>query len=233
MSNNDLLVIIPARGGSKGIPGKNLKPLGGKPLILYSINLARKIAEDKDICLTTDHPGIVQLARQSGLNIPFVRPDELADDTSDMYDVILHAVRQYEQKGRFYKRILLLQPTSPFRIEDDIRNALSLINDSLDMIVSVKKAEWNPEVLFYENDNGYLERFIPGSALRRQDLSQFFSYNGAVYLMNTVSLRKQHYRDFNKIVKFEMDNYKSIDLDVQSDWDYAEYLLEKKIVVIE
>jgi CMP-N,N'-diacetyllegionaminic acid synthase len=233
MSNDKLLVIIPARGDSKGIPGKNLKPLGGKPLILYSIQLARKIAEDQDICLSTDHPGIIQLARQSGLPVHFTRPHELANDTADMYDVIMHAIKQFEVKGRFYKCILLLQPTSPFRTEEDIRKAVSIYNDSIDMVVSVKKAEWNPEALFYENDNGYLKRFIQSSALRRQDLAQFYSYNGAIYLMKIDSLHRQHYRDFNKIVKFEMDNYRSIDLDTHSDWDFAEFLLEKKIVVIE
>jgi len=230
MSNGNMLVIIPARGGAKGIPGKNLKPLGGKPLILYSIQLARKIAKDPDICLSSDHQGIIQIARQQGLLVPFTRPDELANDTADMYDVIIHAIKQYEANGRFYNHILLLQPTSPFRTEEDIRKAVTLYNNSIDMVVSVRKAEWNPETLFYENDNGYLKRFIQSSALRRQDLAQFFSYNGAIYIMNIGSLNRKHYRDFNKIVKYEMDNYRSIDLDENSDWDFAEYLLEKKII---
>ena len=232
MSNGNMLVIIPARGGSKGIPGKNLKPLGGKPLILYSIQLARKVVKDPDICLSSDHPGIIQLARQYGLPVPFTRPDGLANDTADMYAVIMHAIKQYEANGRFYDCILLLQPTSPFRNEEDIRKAISLYNDSIDMVVSVRKAEWNPEALFYENDNGYLKRYIQSSSIRRQDLAQFFSYNGAIYIMNTDSLNRQHYRDFNKIVKLEMDNHRSIDLDTHSEWDFAEYLLEKKIITI-
>jgi len=227
-----ILYIIPARGGSKGIPGKNLKTLGGIPLILYSIRLARKFAEDQDICLSTDHPGIIELAKENGLDVPFTRPEELARDTADMYDVIMHAVRHYKEKGIIYDCILLLQPTSPFRTEEDIRKAISLNNDIIDMVVSVRKAQWNPEALFCENKNGFLERFVPGITQRRQDIKQYFTFNGAVYLMNTESLRKQHYRDFNKNVKFEMNNYRSIDLDINSDWDFAEYLLEKKIVII-
>jgi CMP-N,N'-diacetyllegionaminic acid synthase len=228
-----ILCIIPARGGSKGIPEKNLKSLGGKPLILYSIQLARKVAEDKDICLSTDHPGIIKLTRQSGLPVLFVRPEELANDTADMYDVIMHAIKQYENTGRYYECILLLQPTSPFRTEEDIRKAVSLFNNRIDMVVSVKKAEWNPGALFFENGNGFLERYAQNTIQRRQDLNPFYSYNGAIYLMNTDSLRKQHYRDFKKIVKFEMDEYRSVDLDTFFEWDFAEFLLEKKIIVIE
>jgi N-acylneuraminate cytidylyltransferase len=228
-----ILIIIPARGGSKGIPGKNLKNLGGKPLLLYSIRQARKVAEDRDICLSTDNQDILEFARQNELEVPFVRPEVLAGDTADMYDVINHALGHFESKGMSYDCILLLQPTSPFRTVKDIRKAISLYSDNIDMVVSVKKAEFHPEALFHENTDGFLERYIPGSVQRRQDIGQFFSYNGAIYLMNANSLRKQHYCNFSKIIKFEMDNYRSVDLDTQSDWDFAEYLLEKKIVAIE
>jgi CMP-N,N'-diacetyllegionaminic acid synthase len=228
-----MLVMIPARGGSKEIPGKNLKNLGGNPLILYTIRQARKIAEDHDICLSTDNQDILEIAGQNDLEVPFIRPAELANDTAAMYDVIMHALNYYEGKGISYDCILLLQPTSPFRTIKNIREAISLYSERIDMVVSVKKTEFHPEALFYENSDGFLEKYIQSSAQRRQDIERFFSYNGAIYIMNTNSLRKQHYCNFTKIIKFEMDNHRSVDLDTQADWDFAEYLLEKKIIVIE
>jgi N-acylneuraminate cytidylyltransferase len=225
-----MLIIIPARGGSKGIPGKNLKFLGGKPLILYTFELARKLAEVQDICLSSDHNGIIELAKQNGLPVMFTRPSDLATDTADMYDVIMHSINQFEASGKFYDSILLLQPTSPFRSKEDIQRAMSLFNENIDMVVSVKKSICNPDALFYDNPEGYLVRYSGKMHQRRQDLDQFYSYNGAVYLMNSLSLHKMHYREFKKIVKLEMDEYRSLDLDNPFDWDLAEFLIEKKII---
>ena len=106
-----ILVIIPARGGSKGIPHKNIKPLNGKPLIHYTIDEAREIVGDEDICVSTDDPEIIKCVEDYGLKVPFVRPEELATDTAGTYEVLLHALNFYEKQGRHYEVVLLLQNT--------------------------------------------------------------------------------------------------------------------------
>src|SRR5690606_37282830 len=111
------LVIIPARGGSKGLPGKNIKKLDGKPLLYYSIDVARKIFAEADICVSTDDENIIACVEQYPLGVPFRRPSELATDATGTYEVLKHAIGFYANKGIFYKYIVLLQPTSPFRKE--------------------------------------------------------------------------------------------------------------------
>ena len=118
------LFLITARGGSKGIPHKNIKPLAGKPLIYYAIDIARQFVEDSDICLSTDDDAIIKTAEDYGLKICFKRPDYLASDTAGSYEVILHAVHFFEQQGVHYDNVVLLQPTSPF-IKGKKQNELS------------------------------------------------------------------------------------------------------------
>ena len=123
----DILVVIPARGGSKGLPGKNIKMLCGKPLIAYSIDVARAFADDKNICVSTDSEEIKQVVEQYGLKVPFLRPDHLATDTATSDDVLIHAVNYYrEQYGRTFKKLMLLQPTSPLRTKEDVEGAIRL-----------------------------------------------------------------------------------------------------------
>ena len=106
-----ILVIIPARGGSKGIPHKNIKLFNGKPLIYYTIDCARAICDDEDICVSTDDPEIISVVEQYNLKVPFVRPAELATDTAGTYEVLLHALNYYEQLGKHYDVVMLLQNT--------------------------------------------------------------------------------------------------------------------------
>ncbi|MDE5886550.1 MAG: acylneuraminate cytidylyltransferase family protein [Muribaculaceae bacterium] len=226
------LVIIPARGGSKGIPKKNIKPLGGKPLIYYAIDGARSIAEDADICVSTDDPEIIKIVEEYGLDVPFVRPDYLASDTMGTYEVLLHALDFYEKHGRKYDAIVLLQPTSPFRRPEDIKGAMDSFNTDIDMVVSVKEATSNPYYNSFEDDpNGYL-RISKGDGryCRRQDAPKAWEYNGAVYVINSNSLKAENISDFKKVVKYEMDALHSVDLDTMFDWKVAELLISEKMV---
>ncbi len=222
------LYIIPARGGSKGIPGKNIKSFAGQPLILHSLQLARCFAEDMDICITTDSGEIAEVAAQANYLVPFIRPSSLANDESGMYGVLLHALGHYKEIGREYQRVVLLQPTSPFRLPEHIIGALAVYTDEIDMVVSVKDAEANPYyVLFEENKEGFLVHSKKGDFLRRQDCPQVWQYNGAIYVMNVESLTNQSMNDFTKIVKYPMDALHSVDLDSELDWQFAEFLNEK------
>ncbi|MDE6340735.1 MAG: acylneuraminate cytidylyltransferase family protein [Muribaculaceae bacterium] len=221
------LYIIPARGGSKGIPGKNIKPFLGKPLICHAIDQARGAgADDADICVSTDSDEIRRVVEEHGLKVPFMRPDELATDTAGTYEVLLHALDFYEKRGKHYDRIVLLQPTSPLRRTEDIRNALALWNDDIDMVVSVCEAATNPYYNAYETDaegNLHISKG-DGRYTRRQDAPKVWEYNGAVYVMSAAALREMHYSKFPKRRPYVMPAERSVDLDTPADWLRAEQM---------
>src|SRR5690606_30039190 len=141
----ETLIVIPARGGSKGVPGKNIKKLSGKPLIYYTIEAAREIFDDRNILVSTDDEEIKKCVEAIGLNVPFLRPEKLATDDVGTYEVLLHSLNFVESKGYFPETLVLLQPTSPFRTSQHIREALALYDNSkLEMVVSVKETKANP-----------------------------------------------------------------------------------------
>lgn len=225
-----ILVIIPARGGSKGIPHKNIKPLDGKPLIHYTIDEAREIVGDEDICVSTDDPEIIKCVEDYGLKVPFVRPEELATDTAGTYEVLLHALNFYEKQGRNYDVVLLLQNTSPFRKAEQIKEALKLYSPDVDMVVSVKECAANPYYCVFEEDsNGYLHVCKgDGNIFRRQDAPKVYEYNGAIYIMNAETLKTTHMHKMQKRVKYVMDEISSFDLDTMTDWNIAESIIKEK-----
>lgn len=222
------LYVIPARGGSKGIPHKNIKPLAGKPLIGYSIDVARQLAADDDICLTTDDPDIAATAESMGLNVPFLRPASLATDTCGTYEVLIHALDFYRDRGIDYDTLVLLQPTSPMRTADDVRAALALYSPDIDMVVTVKEAASNPYYNCYETDNdGFLHISKgDGGYTRRQDAPKVWEYNGAVYVINVESLRRMPLSAFTRRRMSVMPSERSVDLDTPVDWLIAEKLIE-------
>ena len=229
-----ILFVIPARGGSKGIPGKNIKPMGGIPLICRSIDIARKFADDKDICVTTDSDEIINVVNQHGIEVPFKRPDYLATDTASSYDVLIHALDFYKEKGIDYDWMVLLQPTTPFRKEEDLHNMLDMISDDLDMVVSVKEAETNPYYNCYSvNENGYLQKFIKFQSTgygRQQVKPAIYEKNGSVYVIKISSLRRQKINEFEKVHFYEMNKVYSIDLDEPLDWIFAEAVLKEGLL---
>ena len=227
-----VLVIIPARGGSKGIPRKNIKPLGGKPLICHTIDCARQVVADDDICVSTDDAEIIRCVEDYGLKVPFVRPAELATDTSGTYEVLSHALEYYEHQGMRYDVIVLLQNTSPFRYGEHVKEALKLYRSDIDMVVSVKETASNPYYnCFEEDEHGFLH-ISKGDGLftRRQDVPKAYEYNGAIYVINPDSLKKMPLGKFPKRVKYVMDDLHSLDLDTMIDWKFAEFLIDEKLI---
>lgn len=222
------LYLITARGGSKGIPGKNIKPFCGVPLVCRSIDHARACgAHDADICLSTDSEEIRNVAEAYGLGVPFLRPVELATDGAGSYGVILHALRWYdEHRGVRYDRVVLLQPTSPLRTPEDILAAEALWTPGCDMVVSVREARTNPYYNAFETDSdGYLHISKgEGRYTRRQDAPDVWEYNGAVYVMTADSLREGPMSGFRRIIPYPMPGERSVDLDSPLDWMIAEAL---------
>ena len=228
---NRFLYIIPARGGSKGIPHKNIKSFNGKELIRYSIEAARLMTDDENICVSTDDDEIIKVVENAGLHVPFKRPEYLATDNCGTYDVILHSIEFYEKQGKESDAIVLLQPTSPFRKVSDIENSINLYNNDLDMVVSVKESSSNPFFNAYILDNNkYLSSLLKEKFQRRQDAPPVYEYNGAVYVMNISSLKKNTMKDFSKVVPYVMDEISSLDLDTPLDWAIAEAIAEKKLI---
>lgn len=221
------LFVIPARGGSKGIPGKNIKPLCGKPLIAYSVEVARQLADDRDICVTTDDEAIADVVRNLGLEVPFMRPAYLATDGCGTYEVLLHAVKYYEDLGRDYDTLVLLQPTSPMRTADDVRAAIKAYSPDIDMVVTVTEASSNPYYNCYETDaEGFLHISKgDGSFVRRQDAPKAWEYNGAVYVINIDSLKRMPLSKLSRRKMVEMSRERSVDLDTPLDWLVAEAVM--------
>ena len=224
-----ILYLIPARSGSKGLPGKNTKILGNKPLISYSIDFAlQNLKNGDELCISTDDENVIDIAIKKGINIPFKRPLELATDTSTTYDVLIHALNHYLILGKRFDALLLLQPTSPFRTENDLKSMLSLYDNNLDMVVSVKIAKENPYFTLFEENNGYIVKSKNKNFDRRQDCPEIYAFNGSIYLININSLMNFKINEFTKIRKFVMPEERSIDIDSLADWALAEFYLDKQ-----
>lgn len=226
------LYIIPARGGSKGIPRKNIKPLGGRPLIHYSIDAARRAgADDRHIILSTDDEEIAVTGRLAGLPVDYMRPAELATDTAGSREVIIDAMDYADRAGIDYDCVVLLQPTSPLRTAADIRAALDRYCADIDMVVTVVEAASNPYYNCFETDaaTGFLH-ISKGDGLytRRQDAPAAWEYNGAVYVINPASIRAMAMGAFPRRVPSPMPRERSIDLDTLLDWLVAEEMLKNQ-----
>ncbi|MEA5459175.1 acylneuraminate cytidylyltransferase family protein [Arcicella sp. LKC2W] len=229
MKISDTLFIIPARGGSKGIPRKNIKSLAGKPLIHYSIDYARLFTEDENICLSTDDQEIIECANQINLAVPFVRPLEFSTDTASTFAVLHHAISFYQAQRKYYKYLVLLQPTSPFREGKHLAEAFELMDSESDVTVSVVQEHNNPYFnVFEENQNGFLKISKgDGNYTRRQDCPPVYAFNGSIYIFSISSLLKANsFKDFVNIKKYVMDEKYKVDLDTINDWNYCEYLLQ-------
>ncbi|OEK01630.1 CMP-N-acetylneuraminic acid synthetase [Roseivirga sp. 4D4] len=219
------LFLIPARGGSKGIPGKNIKQLNGKPLICHTIDVARGLTEDINICVSTDSEEIKKVVESYGLNVPFIRPAELATDKAGTEEVIEHAIDHFLQSGLRYETVVLLQPTSPLRTEGHVKEALDVYKQKKEMVVSVNLSKANPYYSLYEeNEGAFLVKSKKGEFNRRQDCPLVYEFNGAIYIFS-IDAFKEHGLFGVNMIKYLMEEKYSIDLDTEIDWVLAEYYM--------
>jgi CMP-N,N'-diacetyllegionaminic acid synthase len=223
------LVVIPARGGSKGLPRKNIKLLNGKPLIEYTIEAARGVFSNEQICVSTDDAEIKNLVENMGLLVPFLRPEYLAFDTVGTYEVLLHAIEFYDSNGYNPDILILLQGTSPFRTAQHLQEAFALYDTTCEMVVSVKETKSNPYyILREENQDGWLVKSKEGNFIRRQDCPKVYELNGAIYIINVATLKAKPIQDFIKVKKYVMDETSSHDIDDPLDWIVAEELIKTR-----
>ncbi|MCB9426829.1 MAG: acylneuraminate cytidylyltransferase family protein [Flavobacteriales bacterium] len=225
-----ILGLIGARGGSKGLPGKNIKKLAGVPLIGWSIKSGLSSKKIDKLIVSTDCKEIASIAKEYKAEVPFLRPTELASDEASSYSFIRHAVDYFLQSNETYDYLVLLQPTTPFRKEGDIDKMIDLAQKEpdVDMVVSVVKSKANPYYnLFEEDKDGYLQKCKQSVASRRQDVKEVYEINGSVYVIKTTSLLEKGTLNFDKVLKFEMSSEYSIDIDNQMDFDFAEFMYKK------
>jgi len=224
------LAVITARGGSKGIPGKNIKHLVGKPLILYTVEAARKVFQDQYVYVSTDSQEIKEVVESSGLGVPFLRPAELATDTSSSEDVLKHAIKEAVKKGLVFDAVVLLQPTSPFRNKEHIQSAIIEFEKHPDsLLLSVTQARENPyNTLMEEDKDGFLQKSKQSNFTRRQDCPSVWNVNGAIYIFPMNEFMKGGFGTLSKR-KFVMNSLASIDIDSSLDWTVAESLLKAGI----
>lgn len=226
------LIIIPARGGSKGIPHKNIRTLGGRPLIAYTIAAAREAAIrlSGTIVLSTDDGDIADVARREGLQVDYMRPPELGADNIGSREVMLDVMDWADRRGVVYDCIILLQPTSPLRTLDDILGTAAIFNPDIDMAVSVCESDENPYYTLFETDSDGFLHISKGDGMykRRQDVPKVLEYNGAVYVINPDSLRRMELGAFERRVPYEMPRSRSLDLDTPDDWLLAEMIMARK-----
>lgn len=222
-----ILAIIPARGGSKGVPRKNIRDLAGKPLIAWTIDEAKKSRYIDRLILSSEDDEIIEVAKEYGCEVPFKRPLELAQDDTPGIDPVLHAIEQCPG----YDYVVLLQPTSPLRTVEDIDGCIEkLLVSEADFCVSVSEPDKSPYWM-YTLENDKMVSLLPqeGLVLRRQELPKVYSLNGAVYVgeIQQVIIQKGFITD--NTIAYSMDNVSSIDIDSELDFTMCEVLINKII----
>lgn len=220
-----LLALITARGGSKRLPGKNIRPLGGVPLILWSVAAAHGIPEICEILVSTDDAAIAETAAAGGAMVPWLRPANLATDTASSLAVCLHALDWYEDRHGAVDGLLLLQPTSPFRKRETVERGVELFREHGRPVVAVSPALTHPSWC-YRIEDGVLRPYVEdgGLDLRSQDLSPAYAANGSLYIVGSADLRRHQslYGDGAPLPLFVTEREESLDIDTAFDWAVAE-----------
>jgi CMP-N,N'-diacetyllegionaminic acid synthase len=226
-----ILAIICARGGSKGVPNKNIRLLNGKPLIAYTIECAKKYTKFDRIIVSTDSPKIAEVAKQYGADVPFLRPKELATDTSPKIPVLQHAVRYLEQEENdHYDLIVDLDPTSPLRIVEDIENCVNkMIGKNPNVVFSVTPAHKNPYFNMVEEKDGkvYLCKKLDRPITRRQDAPTVYAMNASIYVYKKDFLLNTDSVFSNNTMAVVMPEERSIDIDRPIDFEFVEFLMKR------
>lgn len=223
-----ILALIPARGGSKRLPGKNIRILRGKPLIVWSIDVAKDIPEICDILVSTDDPATAGVCTEAGALVPWLRPEELATDTARSIDVCLHALDWYESDRGSVDGLLLLQPTSPYRSPQTIKSGMALFREYQGRpVIGVSPAEAHPMWCFkVEGDTMHPFLDEGGLTLRSQDLPPAYVVNGAFYLATPSYLRtRQSFYGEDTVPLMIGSQQEAIDIDTEWDWTLAERIL--------
>lgn len=242
MSAARVLGIVPARGGSKGLPGKNIRPLAGLPLVAHSLGAARMMRTMTRCVVSTDDPAIADVARAHGGDVPFLRPAELADDSTPMAPVLRHALAAVEaEEGEPYDVVVLLDPTSPARVPAEIDAAVDqlLSSPGLDGVISVSQPTFNPVwvgVRPSAEDPSVLERYFPEGAgvTRRQDVERYLRINGTFYVWRAEFVRRLEgsWFDEGRHGMVEIPEQRAFAIDYLEEFEDLEAAVERGRIVL-
>ena len=220
-----VVAMIPARGGSKGILKKNIKKLNNLPLIRYTVEAALKSEGINRVIVSTDSGEIAAEAVKLGAEVPFLRPAELATDDSPTIDSVWHFLDMVPNAST----IVLLQPTSPFRSSADIESCLGVhFSSGCKSVVSVCESSKHPAWMYSLRFDGTLCKFSEIDASRRQDLQKVYCLNGAIYIASAAQLRSERTFITSSTLGYAMPRERSLDLDTPLDWEYAEFMLSRR-----
>ncbi len=236
VSNEKIIAVIPARGGSRGIPNKNIKPFNGKPLIYYAINLANE-AERKNVIaghiVSTDDEEIASIAKRMGGNVPLLRPSELSTDNSPVIGTVIHAVKWWEEEHKdIIHSVLLLQPTNPLTSLKDIESSVKYYLDNqpkANCLISVCDAQHVRLSTLYHEKGRYLEQLLKeiDPLVRRQALRSLYWRNGSIYITRRDLLLEESKIINENPLFYEMPRFRSIAIDDMFDWTFAEFLMRR------
>jgi len=225
-----VLGLVPARGGSKGIPRKNIRPLGGRPLLAYTATAALAAGRLTRVVLSTEDPEVAEIGGLCGLEVPFLRPVELARDETPSLAVVQHALRWLEGRGECYDAVCLLEPTSPLRSAADIDACIGLLEQSgADAVVTVRRVpdELNPHWTFLADAEGFL-RLSTGEGTpvpRRQDLPPAYHRDGSVYVTRRDVALERNSMYGDRLVGYVVEDRPWVNIDTPADWARAEELI--------
>lgn len=233
----DTLCLIPAKGCSTRLPKKNLLPLGGEPLIARIIHKAKETGVFEHVCVSTESEEVATVAKTSGAEVPFIRPETLSRDPSTIIDVVLHAIEYYESdKNIQFKQVCVLLPTTPFVTVDDIKAALNLFMASDEKaLLSVSRTEFPPFnawVINGKKEQEVLAPCFPESPFRHTKSTECpatYRSNGAVLIVDVDNLKHHKGYQYSAIIPYEMLAIKSVDIDTEADYQYAKFLYESGI----
>ena len=225
-----MTAIIPARGGSKGLPGKNIRPLLGKPLIAYTIECAQGARSIDRIVVSTDSPEIAEVSRRFGAEIPFMRPDELATDTSEAVDNYIYTVDRLSREGNAgIDAFVVLLPTAPLRTSADIDGAVEMfLEKNADSVVSYTPESHPIRWHKYINADGSFEDIFDTALENRQELRTSYRPNGAIYVFRTSMIKTRRYYT-DRSYAYVMPRERSVDIDTLADFELAEFLMRRNL----
>ncbi len=226
------MAIVPARGGSKGLPGKNIRPLAGKPLIGWTLESAKKSKYLDEIFVSTDSQKIADVAETFGVKVPELRPEELASDTATSASVVLYTIDYFRKKGKDFDYILLLEPTSPMRKEDDIDNAIALACEHPDKagVVSLGEVHMeHPSIVKKITDKSIIEPYVEAQKVtRRQQLDKAYFPYGVVYLVRTDYFEKNQLFYGKDSLPYIIERWQCYEIDDIYDFTAIEAILKYK-----
>ena len=231
---HSILAIIPARGGSKGLPKKNIKPLLGKPLIAWTIEAAKQSTLITSIFISTDDPDIAKVSEEYGIKVPELRPPELAKDTSSIYDAINYILDSFEKRGQTFDIVILLEPTSPLRKKGDIDRAINLFirnYEKADSLISVGEVQLEHPYAMKTIDKGFVKPFITQSvnSSNRQDMPVFYFPYGVIYLSKAKTIRESGTFYQEKTLAFPIERWQNYEINDYFDFLCVESVLKSQV----